>query len=77
MAGERFSLVVANLVAAVLVDLARGWRTTSSRAECCWPASIIAARANEVVEALGAVGLDVTDRRDGGEWVALRLEAPR
>jgi ribosomal protein L11 methylase PrmA len=38
---------------------------------------IIAGRAGEVVQAFEAAGLTVTDTRDDGEWVALRLEAPR
>ena len=77
VADERFSLVVANLVAAVLVDLAPRLADHVEPGGVLLAGGIIAPRADEVVGALGAVGLTVTDRRDDGEWVALRLEAPR
>ena len=38
---------------------------------------IVTDRADEVIAALEAAGLTVRERRDDGEWVALRLEAPR
>ena len=77
VAEERFSLVVANLVAAVLVDLAQRLADHVEPGGVLLAGGIIAGRADEVVGALGAVGLTVTDRRDDGEWVALRLEALR
>jgi len=77
VADERFSLVVANLVAAVLVDLAQRLADHVESGGVLLAGGIIAPRAAEVVGALGAVGLTVTDRRDDGEWVALRLEAER
>ena len=77
VADERFSLVVANLVAAVLVDLAQRLADHVEPGGVLLAGGIIAPRADEVVGALGAVGLTVTDRRDDGEWVALRLEARR
>ena len=77
VADERFPLVVANLVAAVLVDLAPRLADHVEPGGVLLAGGIIAPRADEVVGALGAVGLTVTDRRDDGEWVALRLEAPR
>ncbi len=77
MADERFSLVVANLVAAVLVDLAQRLADHVEPGGVLLAGGIIVGRADEVVGALGAVGLTVTDRRDDGEWVALRLEALR
>ena len=77
VADERFGLVVANLVAAVLVDLAPRLAAHVEPGGVLLAGGIIAERGDEVVEALGAGGLTVTDRRDDGEWVALRLEAPR
>ena len=77
VAEERFSLVVANLVAAVLVGLAQRLADHVEPGGVMLAGGIIVGRADEVVGALGAVGLTVTDRRDDGEWVALRLEALR
>jgi ribosomal protein L11 methyltransferase len=77
VAEERFSLVVANLVAAVLIGLAQRLADHVEPGGVLLAGGIIVGRADEVVGALGAVGLTVTDRRDDGEWVALRLEALR
>ena len=77
VAEERFSLVVANLVAAVLIGLAQRLADHVEPGGVMLAGGIIVGRADEVVGALGAVGLTVTDRRDDGEWVALRLEALR
>ena len=41
------------------------------------PSHVRAFRQIEWTAFLRAVGLTVTDRRDDGEWVALRLEALR
>jgi ribosomal protein L11 methyltransferase len=76
-AQERFPLVLANLVAALLVDLAPRLAAHLARAGVLVAGGIIAGRAGEVVQAFEAAGLTVTDTRDDGEWVALRLEAPR
>jgi ribosomal protein L11 methyltransferase len=72
---ERFPLVLANLVAALLVDLAPRLSAHLAPGGVLVAGGIIAARADEVVEALGAVGLSVTETHDDGEWVALRLES--
>ena len=77
VAEERFPLVLANLVAALLIDLAPQLATHLAPGGVLVASGIIAERAGEVVEALGAAGLTVTERRHDGEWVALRLEAPR
>jgi ribosomal protein L11 methyltransferase len=77
VADERFGLVAANLVAAVLVDLAPRLADHVAPRGVLLVGGVIAGRADEVVGALGAVGLTVTDRRDDGDWMALRLEAPR
>jgi ribosomal protein L11 methyltransferase len=72
-----FGLVLANLVAALLVDLAPRLAAHLAPGGALIASGIVAERAGEVTEALGAAGLTVTERRDDGEWVALRLEAPR
>jgi ribosomal protein L11 methyltransferase len=77
IADERFGLVAANLVAAVLVELAPRLADHVEPGGVLLAGGVITGRADEVVGALGAVGLTVTDRRDDGDWVALRLEAAR
>jgi ribosomal protein L11 methyltransferase len=66
--------VLANLVAAVLVDLAPRLAAHLAPGGTLVASGIIEPRASEVEVALRAVGLAVRDRRDDGEWVSLRLE---
>jgi ribosomal protein L11 methyltransferase len=73
-AAERFPLVLANLVAAVLVDLAPRLAGHLADEGVLLASGIIAPRGAEVVDAMTAVGLAVVERRDDGEWVSLRLE---
>jgi ribosomal protein L11 methyltransferase len=73
---DRYPLVLANLVAALLVDLAPRLAAHLASGGVLVASGIIAERADEVIEGLGAAGLAVSERRDDGEWVALRLEAP-
>jgi ribosomal protein L11 methyltransferase len=73
---ERFPLVLANLVAAVLVELAPRLAAHLAPGGRLVAAGIVSERAAEVVVAMTATGLRVADRRDDGEWVALLLEAP-
>jgi ribosomal protein L11 methyltransferase len=72
---ERYPLVLANLVAAVLVDLAPRLAAHLAPGGALVAGGIIAERGDEVVDAFGAVGLTVVETHDDGEWVALRLEA--
>lgn len=73
-ATERYGLVLANLVAAVLVELAPRLAAHLAKDGTLIASGIIAPRGDEVVGALGAAGLAVRERRDDGEWVSLRLE---
>ena len=73
--GERFPLVVANLVAALLVDLASRLAAHVEPGGTLLAAGIVSPRGDEVVSALRAAARTVVERRDDGEWVALRLEA--
>ncbi len=70
----RYALVVANLVAAVLVELAPRLAAHLAAGGTLLASGIIEPRAGEVIDAMGAAGLVVTDRVDDGEWVSLRLE---
>ena len=70
---ERYPLVLANLVAAVLVDLAP--RLAAHLAPGCalLASGIIAPRADEVLAAMGDAGLQARRRLDDGEWVSLAM----
>jgi len=74
---ERFPLVVANLVAAVLVKLAPRLAAYVAPGGTLLAGGIIGPRAPEVLGAMEAQGLRQTALRDDGEWVSLRLELPR
>jgi ribosomal protein L11 methyltransferase len=74
---ERFPLVVANLVAAVLVELAPRLAAHTAPGGTVLASGIIEPRGTEVLDALSAAGLRAVDRRGDGEWVSLRLERPR
>ena len=70
----RHELVLANLVAAVLIELAPRLAAHLAPGGVLLASGIIEPRATEVIAALRAAGLSVTARRDEGEWVSLRLE---
>jgi ribosomal protein L11 methyltransferase len=72
-AEERFPLVLANLVAAVLIDLASHLEAHLAPGGTLLASGIIEPRAPEVIDAMRVAGLTVVDRRDDGEWVSLRL----
>jgi len=71
---ERYGLVLANLVAAVLIDLAPRLADHLAPGGRLIAGGIIEPRAEEVISAVSAVGLRIAERRDHGEWVSLRLE---
>lgn len=71
---ERYGLVLANLVAAVLVDLATRLAEHLAPGGTLVASGIIEPRAPEVEGALHAAGLSLRERRDDGEWVSLRVE---
>jgi ribosomal protein L11 methyltransferase len=74
-AGERFPLVLANLVAAVLVELAPRLAAHLAPGGTLIVGGIIEGRTAEVEAALVGAGLRLDERRADGEWVALRLGA--
>ena len=69
----RYSLITANLVASVLVELARPLSAHAVPQGTLIAAGIIAERGDEVAGALRAAGFDLVHWDDDGEWVALRL----
>jgi ribosomal protein L11 methyltransferase len=77
IAEGRHGLVLANLVAAVLVDLAPRLAAHLAPGGTLVASGIIEPRASEVEAALHLAGLAVRDRRDDGEWVSLWLEHAR
>ncbi len=72
--GEPFPLVTANLVAAVLVELAEALAAHTASGGTLLASGIIEPRADEVTAALGAAGFVERSRLDDGEWVSLRMQ---
>jgi len=72
--GDAYLLVLANLVAAVLIDLAVPLAAHTAPGGTLLASGIIETRADEVLAALGAAGLALENRLDDGEWVSLRLQ---
>jgi ribosomal protein L11 methyltransferase len=70
----RHSLVLANLVGPVLIELAPRLAAHLAPGGVLLASGIIEPRAAAVIDAMRAAGLIVTDRRDDSEWVSLRLE---
>ena len=71
--GETYPLVVANLVAAVLIELAAPLAAHTAAGGVLLASGIIADRADEVLAALTAEGFVLENRLDDGDWTALRL----
>jgi len=74
--GEPYLLVLANLVAAVLIDLGESLAAHTAPGGTLLASGIIDARADEVIDALSAAGFVVDQRLDDGEWVSLRATHP-
>jgi ribosomal protein L11 methyltransferase len=71
--GAAHPLVLANLVAAVLVSLARPLAAHTEAGGTLLAAGIIDERAAAVTAALEDAGFSLAERVDDGEWVALRM----
>ena len=71
--GAAYRLVLANLVAAVLVSLARPLAVHTDAGGTLLAAGIIDERAAAVTAALEDAGFSPAERVDDGEWVALRM----
>jgi ribosomal protein L11 methyltransferase len=68
-----YPLVLANLVAVVLIELATRLAAHLASGGTLLASGIITERAAEVVSALSAAGLLLDERVDDGEWVSLRM----
>jgi len=73
LAAELFPLVVANLVAAVLVELAPRLAAHTAPGGTLIASGIIESRSDEVEAALTAAGYEVVDWITEGDWVTVRL----
>lgn len=73
VADAPYPLVFANLVAALLMELAPRLAGHTSRGGTLLASGIIAERADEVLSALTAAGFGIGERLDDGEWVTLRM----
>lgn len=73
-AAVRYPLVLANLVAAVLVELAPRLAAHLAPGGRLLASGIIEPKADAVVAAMDRAGLAISERHDDGEWVTLRLE---
>jgi ribosomal protein L11 methyltransferase len=70
---ERYDLVLANLVATLLIDLAARLSTLLAPGGTLIASGIIEPRGGEVVAALESAGLVLVERLDDGEWLSLRM----
>jgi ribosomal protein L11 methyltransferase len=70
---EPYPLVLANLVAAVLIDLAEALAAHTVAGGTLFASGIIEGRADEVLSALTDAGFALEGRLDDGEWVSLHL----
>jgi ribosomal protein L11 methyltransferase len=70
---EPYPLVVANLVAAVLIDLAEPLAAHTAAGATLVASGIIEGRAGEVLAALTAEAFVLDHRLDDAEWVSLRM----
>jgi ribosomal protein L11 methyltransferase len=71
-----FDVVVANLVAAILVDLAPALADELRPGGALVASGIFVDRETDVAEAFAAAGLTPIARRAEGDWVALRVGRP-
>jgi ribosomal protein L11 methyltransferase len=74
IAEQPFRLVLANLVATLLVEMAPRLAAHTAAGGTLVAGGIIAARGEEVRSALEAAGFAVRRTIDDGEWLSLRLE---
>ena len=75
--GEPYDLVVANILAHIIIDMASsGLDTRIRRGGMLVTSGILAEQADEVAAALAVHGLSVVERRQRDEWVALVVRKP-
>ena len=76
VAGGPYDLVMANLIASLLVELAAPLAATVRPGGRLLASGIFIDREGDVRDALGAAGLRLVRRTGEGDWVALDLERP-
>ena len=74
---EPYPLVLANLVASLLIELAPALAANTAPGGTLIASGIIEPRGDEVLASLRAAGLELIDRLDDGEWVSFRVERER
>jgi ribosomal protein L11 methyltransferase len=70
---EGYPLVLANLVAAVLIDLAEALAAHTTPGGTLLASGVIAGRADEVIASLTTAGFLLDRRLDDDEWVSMRF----
>jgi ribosomal protein L11 methyltransferase len=76
--GEPYDLVVANILAHVIIDMAAsGLDTRIRRGGTLVVSGILVEQADEVASALATQGLSIVERRQREDWVALIARKPR
>jgi ribosomal protein L11 methyltransferase len=76
VAGQRFELVFANIIASVLVELAPQLAAVLEPAAELLGSGIIDERADEVRDAFVRAGLEITDEQSQGDWWLIVARAP-
>ena len=71
--GERYPLVIANIIAPVLLALAEQLVAHVEPGGALWLSGILDAQVDEVTARYAALGATVVDSSQRGEWVRLRL----
>lgn len=71
-----FPLVLANLVAALLIDIAPALAASMAPGGTLIASGIIEPRADEVLASLDASGFHLIDRLEDGDWVSVLLDRP-
>src|SRR5581483_4827532 len=69
--GRTFDLILANIIASVLIDLAPQLFAALKPGCVVLASGIIEERAPEVREAFGAAGLEIVEERQEGDWLLL------
>lgn len=75
-ASERWNIILANLLAGTIIELAPALACNLLPAGVLIASGIIATQSEEVSKALSAQGLEVVAQRSEGEWVALCARQP-
>lgn len=75
--GGPYDLIVANILATVIIDLAKSLYYLLAPGGILITSGIFHERGDSVIEALQRVGLPVRERRQEGDWICLVSDRPR